>query len=65
MKSQIYLEYQEKKINDKELFDRVKDIWTSSGSKIKDIISLNIYVKPEENMVYYAINETVTGSFNL
>lgn len=32
---------------------------------VQSLKTVNIYIKPEENMVYYVINEDKTGSFSL
>ena len=34
-------------------------------TSVKDINTLNLYVKPEENSVYYVVNETVSGKLTL
>ena len=31
--------------------------------KAADLTSVELYVKPEENMVYYVMNKEITGSF--
>ena len=33
------------------------------AAEVKDIQSIELYVKPEENTAYYVINGDVTGSF--
>lgn len=65
MKSNFYIEYYGKQIEEADLVKKAKAIWTNSGNKVSDIASLNIYVKPEENMAYYVFNDDVTGSFSI
>ncbi|MBE5945645.1 MAG: hypothetical protein E7259_01735 [Lachnospiraceae bacterium] len=65
MKSNFYIEYYGKQIEEADLVKKAKAIWTKSGNKVSDISSLNIYVKPEDNMAYYVFNEDVTGSFSI
>lgn len=65
MKSNFYIEYYGKQIEEADLVKKAKAIWTKSGNKVSDITSLNIYVKPEDNMAYYVFNEDVTGSFSI
>lgn len=43
----------------------VKEAWVAAGNKVKDMETVDIYVKPEEKMVYYVINGTVSGSVAL
>ena len=39
-----------------EITKKVKEDWVSRGNKVKDMLNANLYVKPEENMVYYVVN---------
>lgn len=61
MKTNLYVEYNGLQLEDKTFINKVKDIWVNEGNKIKDISSLNLYIKPQEKAVYYVINESVTG----
>ena len=63
MKSTLYIQHAGKEITDKEIISRVKEIWVEEGNKIKDIDTLETYIKPEELMIYYVINKTFLGSF--
>lgn len=64
MKSSLYVEYMGKQLDEKALTAKAKEIWCEAGNKVKDISTLNLYVKPEESKVYYVINEDFTGSFD-
>ena len=65
MKSTLYVEYQEKQLAEKDLVTKAKKLWTDSGKKASELTSLQLYVKPEENMVYCVFNEDITDSFSL
>lgn len=65
MKSTLYVEYQEKQLEEKELVAKAKKIWTAGGKKVSELTSLQLYVKPEENMVYCVFNEDAQGEFTL
>ncbi|MBB5265025.1 hypothetical protein HNP82_002164 [Catenibacillus scindens] len=65
MKTTLFVEYGQNQTEDKALIAKVKEIWVNAGNKIKDINTLNLYVKPEENSVYYVVNETVSGKLTL
>lgn len=65
MKTNLYVEYNGEQFEDKTFVNKVKEIWTNEGNRIKDIDSLNLYVKPQEKAVYYVINDTVTGKLAL
>ena len=41
-----------------------KDVWEYDlQQKPADLVSVDLYVKPEEGMVYYVMNKEITGSF--
>ena len=62
----VYLQYLGKEINKDDLVKQVKDIWTKElKNKAGDLKSVTLYLKPEENMAYYVINDDVTGSIAL
>lgn len=65
MKSTLYVEYQEKQMDEKDLVAKAKKIWTDEGRKISALTSLQLYVKPEENMAYYVFNDEIKGEFSL
>ena len=63
---EIYFQAAGKEILDKDLVEKVKDIWTKElDNKVKDMVNVKIYVKPEENAAYYVINDDVTGKSEL
>ena len=65
MKSALYVEYQGRQLNEKDIIADAKKIWTNSGKKASDLTSLKIYIKPEDNMAYYVFNDDESGSFPL
>ena len=66
VKETVYLQYLGKEIHKDDLVKQVKDIWTKElKNKAGDLKSVTLYLKPEENMAYYVINDDVTGSIAL
>ena len=61
-KVKAVVEYYGKQVEEKDIIARVKKAWTKSGKKVGDIKEMDLYIKPEENAVYYVINGTETGS---
>ncbi|MBR6896550.1 MAG: hypothetical protein IKN24_00095 [Lachnospiraceae bacterium] len=45
--------------------EAVKAAWVADGRKVKEIDTLDIYVKPEEKKAYYVVNESENGSVDL
>lgn len=63
MKSTLYVENYGKQISDTAMVESAKAIWTGAGNKVKDIVSLDLYAKPEESRIYFVINGTFESSF--
>ncbi len=61
MKKTLFVQYDGKQVEEKEIVASVKAAWTEAGNKVGDIKTLEVYVKPEEDTVYYVINETESG----
>ena len=59
------VEHYGRQIEESAIVANVKKAWTASGKKIKDIKSIELYIKPEENAVYYVVNGTETGAIAL
>ena len=62
IKVKAVVEYYGKQVEEKDIIARVKKAWTKSGKKVGDIKEMDLYIKPEENAVYYVINGTETGA---
>ena len=62
IKIKAFVEYYGKQVEEKDIIARVKKAWTRSGKKVGDIKEMDLYIKPEENAVYYVINGTETGA---
>lgn len=65
IKTGISVQYMGKDISDKDMITLVKKDWTDSKHKVGDIKTMELYVKTEENKVYYVINGTETGSVEI
>lgn len=61
----VTVQYGGKNISTEALVKSAKDIWRyDMGRKVGDLTKLELYVKPEENRVYYVMNDE-TGSFEI
>ena len=64
LKSEISVQFGGKSYSQEELLKIAKDVWKYDlKQKAADLTSVELYVKPEENMVYYVMNKEITGSF--
>ncbi len=62
----LYVQYAGKSYSQEELMKIAKDVWKYDlKRKAGDLTSISLYVKPEENKVYYVMNEECTGSFDI
>lgn len=61
IKQKVIVEYQGKQVDTKDMIAAVKKVWTKGKNKVSDIKSMDLYVKPEDNAVYYVINGTDAG----
>ena len=65
MKVDFFVEYGGNRVDYNSLVTKIKDNWKSDGNLVKDLECVEIYLKPEENMCYYVINEQQKGSFEM
>ena len=64
VKEAISVQFAGKSYTTEDLVKIAKDVWKYDlNQKATDFKSVELYVKPEESMVYYVINGDVTGNF--
>lgn len=61
MKMDLFIELNGKQIDYKTLKERVKKDWKGAGKKIKELETLKLYYKPDEESCYYIINGETKG----
>ena len=65
IKAGLTIQYGGKSYSQEELMKIAKDVWEFDlKKKVGDLKSVELYVKPEENICYYVMNDE-TGSFAL
>ncbi|MCM1105228.1 MAG: DUF6465 family protein [Clostridium sp.] len=65
-KNSITLEWDGRSLTEESLVQSAKDVWQYDlGRDVKDFKSVELYIKPADQAVYYVINGDVTGSFGL
>ena len=65
-KQTVYVQFAGKEVTTTDVIAMVKKVWTEEmGNKVKDMIDVKVYIKPEESAAYYVINDEVTGSIQL
>lgn len=63
-KAALHVQFAGKSYAQDDLMKMAKDVWKYDlKQKAGDLVSVELYVKPEESMVYYVMNKDFTGSF--
>lgn len=66
VKETIHVQFAGKAYSTEELVKIAKDVWKYDlKKKVGDFKSVELYVKPEESIVYYVINGEEKGQFNI
>lgn len=64
LKASIQLQFAGKEYTQEDLIKIAKDVWQYDlNEKLEDIKTIQLFVKPEEEIAYYIINDTVEGCF--
>ena len=62
----LFVQFDGKSFYQDDLMKMAKDVWKYDlKQKVGDLTSVELYVKPEENMAYYVMNKDFAGSFYL
>ena len=59
-----YVQAYGKEISEDVIISRIKDAYRAENPD-KEVESLNIYIKPEDNKVYYVVNNNFAGEINI
>ena len=66
VKESVHIQFGGRSYATEELVKIAKDVWQYDLNQApEDFKTVDLYVKPEENIVYYVINGEVQGSFNI
>lgn len=66
VKTEMFLQFDGKEFTEKEIFQKVKEVWTKVlKNKVGDMKDVKIYLKPEESAAYYVINDDTSGKIEL
>ncbi len=66
LKREVHIQYDGKSYSEDDLIKIAKDVWKFDlKQKASALNSIDLYVKPEENVVYYVMNKEFTGHFSI
>ena len=64
LKAEVQVQFAGKSYSQEDLVKIAQDVWQYDlNQKVSDLTSVELYVKPEEQAVYYVMNKEFTGSF--
>lgn len=61
----VFVQYGQTEVKTDDLVERAKSDFAAAGNKKADAKNVRLYVKPEEMMVYYVINDDYQGEFRI
>ena len=65
-KTILHVQFSGKSYAQEDLVKIAQDVWKYDlKQKVRELASIELYVKPEENKVYYVMNQEFTGSFDI
>ena len=65
VKGAVYVQFAGKEFSEKDLTEAVTKAYEALGNKVSDIKTLDIYLKPEENTAYYAVNGEGSAEYKI
>lgn len=65
IKSAIYVQFAGKEYTEKALVAAAKKAYVALGNKAADIKTIDLYVKTEENVAYYAVNGVGSDDYKI
>lgn len=58
---EVYVQFAGQEVLTQEVLERAKQAYIAEGHRESSIKSIRLYIKPEEHMAYYVINEKIAG----
>ncbi|MBQ7583497.1 MAG: hypothetical protein IJT24_02700 [Lachnospiraceae bacterium] len=65
MKSELTIQFAGKDSKESDLIARAKDAFKEAGNKASDIKKVELYVQPENDVVYFVVNDDFKGEFQI
>ncbi len=65
MKSELIIQYAGKDCAESDLIAQAKEAYKAAGNKASDIKKVELYVQPENSMVYFVVNDDFKGEFQI
>lgn len=62
---EVYVQYANQEVPTSVLVEKVKAAYVAEGHKADMIKKIRVYIKPEENMLYYVVNDDYASGISL
>lgn len=64
-KVEVFVQFSNQEVITDAVLERVKKAYIAQGNEISDQDNIRVYIKPEENMIYYVINDSYASGIVL
>lgn len=65
VKEEIFVQYSNQEVFAADVVERVKNAFIAEGHAVDSIEKVRVYIKPEENMIYYVVNDDYASGISL
>ena len=65
VKEEIFVQFGNQEVFTANVVDRVKAAYVAEGHAADSIEKVRVYIKPEENMIYYVVNDEYASGISL
>lgn len=62
---EVYVQFSNNEVVAANVVERVKAAYVAEGHSLDAIDKLRVYIKPEENMIYYVVNDDYASGIDL
>ncbi len=61
----VRVQYLGKDVAIKDKIKEIKAVWQKAGNRVRDMKDIELYVKPEDNKIYFVVNGDFDGSVDM
>ena len=65
IQEEIFIEFDNQQILTSSVVEKVKEAYIAEGHAADSITKVRAYIKPEENMIYYVVNDDYASGISL
>lgn len=65
VKEEIFVQFGNQEVYAADVVERVKNAYIAEGHTAESVETVRVYIKPEENMIYYVVNDDYASGISL